>query len=145
MPNSREISSFSDDGVAEKAIDDGAAQKVVFGKAVAAHGGDAAVRSAFCHAGSVAMILRVGVLERADGADAHAVKIGAGLGGIALKIAVQGALALRDGQFVAGLGEMIHADVLVAGARETSRGRSGKFRIFPCLRAGGWRMRPAAF
>src|SRR5450755_3381880 len=35
---------FHDDGVAEKAIDDRATQTVVFGKPVAAHGGDAAVR-----------------------------------------------------------------------------------------------------
>ena len=61
--------------------------------------------------GNVAIVLGVGVFEAADGADAHAVEVGAGLGGVALKIAVQGAIVLGDGEFVVGLGEVVHADV----------------------------------
>ena len=57
------------------------------------------------------MILRVGVLKRADGGDAHAVEIGSSFSGVTLKIPVQGALLLRNGQLIAGLGEMVHADV----------------------------------
>ena len=64
------------------------------------------------------MVLCVGVVDAADGADAHAVEVGAGFGGVALKIAMQRAISLRDGEFVAGLGEMVHANVLVAGVEE---------------------------
>ena len=38
--------------------------------------------------------------------------------GIALEVALQAALALGHGELVAGLGEMVHADVDVAGARQ---------------------------
>ena len=57
-------------------------------------------------------------MNAADGGDPHAVEIGAGFGRVALKIAVQRTLLLRDGEFVAGLGEMVHADVQVAGLDE---------------------------
>ena len=45
----------------------------------------------------LAIVLRVGILDAADGADAHAVEVCARFGGIALKVAMQGAIALRDG------------------------------------------------
>ena len=73
---------------------------------------------------NLAAVLRVGLADRADRADAHAVEIGAGLGGVALKIAVQRAILLRDGEFVAGAGEMIHADVVVARAEKSFEARA---------------------
>ena len=109
---------FADHGVAEQAADHGAAEAVVFAEAVAAHGGDAAALDGFGVARQIAIILRVGVSDAADGADAHAVEVGAGFGGVALKIAMQRAIALGDGEFVVGLGEMVHADVVIAGAEE---------------------------
>jgi len=64
------------------------------------------------------MILRVGALKAADGGDAHAIEVRAGFGGVALKIAMERAVLLGEGELVAGLGEMIHADVEVAGFEE---------------------------
>ena len=135
MPNSRGDFVLANDGVAEQAADDGAAQAVVFAQAVAAHGGDAAPLDGFGVARQLAIVLRVGGSDAADGADAHAVKIGAGLGGVALKIAMQRAIALGDGEFVVGFGEVVHADVLVAGAAGISRGRCRRCGISPCPRA----------
>ncbi len=106
---------LQDDGVAEEAADDGAAEAVVVGEVIAAHGGDAAFVDGFFPAGDVAVILRVGVLDAADGGDAHAVEVGAGFGGVALEIAVERAILLGDGKLVAGLGEVVHADVEIAG------------------------------
>ena len=57
----------------------------------------------------------VGALNAADGGDAHAVEVGARFSGVALKIAVQSAVLLRNGELVAGPGEVIHADVEIAG------------------------------
>ncbi len=59
-------------------------------------------------------ILGVGAGHGADGADAHAVEVRAGFGGVSLKIAVERAISLRDGEFVAGHREMVHADVNVS-------------------------------
>jgi len=88
---------FQDNGVAEDAADYCAAEAVVFGEVVAAHGGDAAIVHGFFPGGNVALVLGVGVLDAADGGDAHAVEIGAGFGGVALKIAMEGAILLGDG------------------------------------------------
>ena len=75
------------------------------------------------------MILRVGILKRADGGDAHAVQVGAGFGGVALKIAMQRSLLLRNGQLVAGLGEMVHADVEVACFDKLHQARAKYFEF----------------
>ena len=136
---------LEDDGVAEQAADDGAAEAVVFGEAVAAHGGDAAVVDGFCLSGDVAMVLRVGVSDAADGGDAHAVEVGAGLGGVALKIAVQRAILLRDGQFVAGFREVVHADVEVAGVEKFDEAGAENFEFFHAFGQMAWRRRLAVF
>ena len=104
--------------MAEEAADYCAAEAVVFGEVIAAHGGDAAFVDSAFPGRNVALILGVGVLDAADGGDAHAVEVGAGFGGVALEIAVEGAVLLRDGEFVAGFGEVVHADVEVAGFEE---------------------------
>ena len=104
--------------MAEEAADDRAAEAVVFGEVVAAHGGDAAFVDGFFPGGDVALVLGVGVLDAADGGDAHAVEVGAGFSGIALEIAVEGAILLRRGEFVAGFGEVVHPDVEIAGFEE---------------------------
>ena len=77
------------------------------------------VRDGFLIRGNFAAILRVGCADGADRAHAHAVEVRAGFGGVALKIAVQRAILLRDGEFVAGPREMVHADIKVAGAEKT--------------------------
>ena len=113
-------------------------------QAVAAHGGEPAAFDALAVGSDVAVVLRVARADAADRADAHAVQIGAGLRRVALKIAVQRALALRHGQFVIRPREMVHADVLVSGVEKTVPGPRGRCGIFPCLRAGAWPARPAA-
>ncbi len=128
-------------GVAEQAGDHGAAEAIVVAQAVAAHGGDAAALDGLGVARQLAIVLRVGAADAADGADAHAVKVGAGFGGVALKIAVQGAVALGDGQLVVGLGEMVHADVLIAGAEEFLEAGGEDAELFHAL---GQVQRPAA-
>ena len=90
------------------------AEAVVLGEVVAAHGGDAAFVLRLFPQLDVALVLRVGVLDAADGGDAHAVQVGAGFGGVALKIPVECAVSLGDGEFVAGFGEVVHADVEIA-------------------------------
>src|SRR6266478_10190013 len=82
------------DGMAQQAADDGAAEAILVRKLIAAHGGKAAFGDGFFPRRDVAIILCVGVLNAADGGDAHAVQVGAGFGGIALKIAVQSAVLL---------------------------------------------------
>ena len=104
---------FEENGMTEEAGDDGAAEAVVRREAVATHGGNAAVGDSGLPTRDVAMILRVGILNAADRGNAHAVKVGAGFGGIALEIAVEGAIVLRDGELVAGPREVVHADVQV--------------------------------
>ena len=75
------------------------------------------------------MILRVGVLDTADGRDTHAVKVGAGFRGVALEIAVEGAILLRNRELIAGLGEMIHADVEIAGVEEFGETHAKNFKF----------------
>src|SRR5579863_2408332 len=83
------------------------------------------------------MVLRIRVLNSADGGDAHSVQVGAGLGGIALEVAVQGALALGDGQLVAGLREMVHADVQVSGLEKFEQPGAKNFKLLHTLREVG--------
>jgi len=120
---------LEDDGVAEQAGDDGAAKAVVVGKVIAAHGGDAALGDGFFPVGNVAVILGVGVLDARDGGDAHAIEVGAGFGGVALKIAVESAILLGTGEFVAGFGEVVHADVEVSGLDEFEQAGAENFEL----------------
>src|SRR5271156_2504610 len=110
---------FGDHGVAEQAADHGAAQQIVGRKPVTAHGGDAARADRFLVRRNFAAILRVGRTDGTDRADAHAVKVCAGFRGVALKIAMQRAILLCDGQFIAGAREVVHANIEVARAEET--------------------------
>src|SRR6185437_9657784 len=66
-----------------------------------------------------AAILRVGFADGADRAHAHAVKIGSRLGGIALKISVQSAIALGGRKLVSRAREMVHPNVNVSGSQES--------------------------
>ena len=100
--------------MAEEAADYRAAEAIVFGEVIAAHGGDADFVDGFFPGGDVALVLGIGVLDAGDGGDAHAVEVGAGFGGVALEIAVKRTILLRRGEFVAGLGEVVHADVEIA-------------------------------
>src|ERR1700723_308036 len=86
---------------------------------ITARRSDAARADGFLVRGNLAAILRVGRANGTDRADAHAVKVRARFRGIALKIAVQRAIFLRDGQFVAGTREVVHADIEVARAEKT--------------------------
>src|ERR1700676_398477 len=106
---------FHHHSVAEQSADHFAANDIVLQKAITAHGGDTALLHGLFPGRQVAEILRVSILDAADGGDTHTVEIGSGLGGVTLKIAVQRAVALRNSQFVIGFREMAHADVQIAG------------------------------
>src|SRR5215470_6149027 len=101
------------DRMAKQPADDRSAQAVFFRKVIAAHSGQAAFFHCFLPGGNVAMILRISGADTADGGNAHAVEVGACFCRVALKIAVQCAVLLRDGKLVAGLGEMVHTNVEV--------------------------------
>ena len=71
----------------------------------------------------------VSVLDTADGSDAHTVEIGARFGGVALEIAVQRAILLGDGEFVARFGEVVHADVEIAGFEKFEKAGAEDFEF----------------
>ena len=125
---------FDYDRVAKQAADHGATQAILVRKLIAAHGGKAALGDGFLPRGDVAIVLRVGVLDAADGGDAHAVEIGAGFGCVALKITVQSAVLLGDGQFVAGLREVVHADVEIAGLEKLEQAHAEDLKFFHTFR-----------
>src|SRR5258708_17901984 len=99
----------------QQAADDGAAEAILVRKLIAAHGGEATFGDGLFPGRNIPVILRVGILNAADGSDAHAVEVGTRFGGVALKIAMQCAVLLRNGELVARLREMVHADVEIAG------------------------------
>src|ERR1700746_3677050 len=88
---------FNHDGVAEQAADDGTAQALPVRKLIAPHSREAAFGDGLLPGRDVAIVLRVGVLNAANGGDAHAVEVGARFSGIALKIAMQSSVLFRDG------------------------------------------------
>ena len=129
---------LDDDGVAEQAADDGAAYFIFVGKLITAHGGEAALGDGFLPARDVAEILRVGVLNAADGSDAHTVEVSAGFGSVALEIAVEGAVLLGYGELVAGLREVVHADVEIAGLDELEQAGTEDIEfLHPLRKVGG--------
>ncbi len=71
----------------------------------------------------------VGIPESADRGDSHAVKIRAGFRRIALKIPVQRAILLRDGKFIAGLCEVVHANIEIAGFEKFQHPRSKNLKF----------------
>ena len=70
----------------------------------------------------ILLILGVGIPHHADGRDPQPQQIAIPLGGIALEVAMQLALALGHRQFVIGLGEVIHADELITLTGEEGDG-----------------------
>src|SRR5256885_1795996 len=74
-----------------------AAQAILVRRMIAAHSGEPAFSDALLPGRNVTIILRVGVLNAAEGGDAHAVEVGTRLGGVTLKIAVQRTVLLRNG------------------------------------------------
>src|SRR6476469_8260509 len=60
-------------------------------------------------------VLTVSRRQLADGGDSEAEQIGLSMAGVALKIALQTAFALRSRELIVGAREVIHADVQVAG------------------------------
>src|SRR5205823_14939757 len=91
---------------------------------IPAHGGEAAFGDSLFPRRNIAIILRVSALNATDCGDAHAVEVCAGFGGVALKIAVQGTILLRNGELVAGFCEMVHADVQIAGVKKLEKARA---------------------
>src|SRR5882762_7163471 len=118
----------------QKATDDGAAQAILVRKLIAAHGSEATFGDGLFPGRNIPVILRVGVLNAADGGDAHAVEVGARFGGVALKIAVQRAILLRNGKLVARLGEVVHADVEIAGVEKLEQAHAEDFKFLHTFR-----------
>src|SRR3972149_7583304 len=61
-----------------------------------------------------AHVLRITVAGLADGRDAHPHAVTTGMGGIPLKITMQGTVLLGNGQFIIRPGEMVHADIYIS-------------------------------
>lgn len=101
--------------VAHQHLDDEATQHVIHRQLIAAHDRQLAVVEAVVVFLQRLSVLAVAHADGADGRDAAGDQVGFGMRRIALEIAVQPALALRDRQFVLWLGEMIHADIDIAG------------------------------
>src|SRR6266567_6480075 len=118
----------------QQAADDGAAQTILVRKLIAAHGSEAPFGHGLFPGRNIAVILRIGVLNAADGGDAHAVEVGARFGGVALKIAVQRAVLLRNGELLAGLREMVHADVKIASLEKLEKAHAEDFEFLHALR-----------
>src|SRR5229473_7017409 len=75
------------------------------------------------------MILRVRVAEAADGCNTHPVQVGASFRRVALKIAMQCALFLREGKLVARFCEMVHPNVSVTCFDELQETRAEDFKF----------------
>src|SRR5260370_31791458 len=106
---------LDNDGVTQEAADDGATQAVFVRKLIAAHGSETAFGDGSFPRRNVAVVLRVGVLNAADGGDSHAVEVGATVRGVALKIPGKIAVLLGNREFGAGLGDMVPRDVEIDG------------------------------
>src|SRR5437763_35543 len=115
---------FDYNGVAQEAANHRATQAILIRKLIPAHGGEAAFGDSLFPRRNIAIILRVSALNATDCGDAHAVEVCAGFGGVALKIAVQGTILLRNGELVAGFCEMVHADVQIAGVEKLEKARA---------------------
>ena len=77
--------------------------------------------------------MRVAVLNPADCGDADAIKIGARLRRVALKIAVQRAVALRNSQLVVVLCEVVHADIQVSGFHKCQQAAAENLKLLHAL------------
>src|SRR6266403_6990 len=121
----------------QQAADNGAAQTILIRKLVAAHGSEATFGDGLFPGRNIPVILRIGILNAADGGDAHAVEVGACFGGVALKIAVQRAVLLRNGKLVARLCEVVHADVEIAGFDELEQAGAENIKFLHAFREVG--------
>src|SRR6266851_7016930 len=99
-----------------------------------AHGSEAPFGDGLFPGRNIPVILSIGVLNAADGGDAHAVEVSARLGGVALKIAVQRAVSLRNGEFVPGLCEVVHADVEIAGLEKLEQAHAEDLEFLHAFR-----------
>ena len=80
------------------------------------------------------VVLRVGVAELADRADAEGDEVAVGVRRIALEIPVQRALAQRDRQLVAGQRKVVHADVDVARRGQLFHGQAQQRELLGAAR-----------
>ena len=99
---------------AHEVLDEAAAQQVVFVEQVAAEQGQPAGIEVGIVGFELALVLAVDAADFADGGEADGNQVAVGVGGIALEVALQAAFAQGNGEFVLGLGEMVHADEDVA-------------------------------
>src|ERR1700730_7548274 len=118
----------------QQAADDGAAQAILVRKLIAPHGSEAPFGDRLFPRRNIPVILRVGVLNAADGGDAHAVEVGARFGGVALKIAVQRAVLLRNGELVPRLRKVVHTNVEIAGLEKLEQAHAEDLKFFHAFR-----------
>src|SRR6185369_17284803 len=84
-------------------------------------------------------VLAVDRTDAADRGDAKADGV-AVPGGVTLEIALQPALPLRKGKVVVNFGEMVHADVFVAGVLQAPDRQQQQLQFFLRGRSGACRM-----
>src|SRR6266403_875581 len=118
----------------QKAADDGAAQAILVRKLIAAHGSEAPFGDGLFPRRNIPVVLRIGVLNAADGGDAHAVEVGARFGGVTLKIAVQRAILLRNGELVPGPRKVVHTNVEIAGFEKLEQAHAEDLKFFHAFR-----------
>ncbi len=76
-------------------------------------------------------VLRIGRADHADRGNTEADQVAMRMGGVTLEVAVKGAFALRDCQFVVGSGEVIHADIDIAGRIQLLAAHAQNIELFP--------------
>src|SRR5467141_4570472 len=118
----------------QKAADDGAAQAILVGKLIAAHGSEAPFGDGLFPRRNIPVVLRIGVLNAADGGDAHAVEVGARFSGVTLKIALQRAILLRNGELVPRPRKVVHTNVEIAGFEKLEQAHAEDLKFFHAFR-----------
>ena len=107
--------------VAHDPLDDVGAEAVFLGECVALGGGEPVLGDAREIVARRNGVLHESLRHAADGAGAETDQRVGGIVGVALEVALQPAFLSRDGQTVAGKGEMIEADADVAGVQQGFR------------------------
>lgn len=115
--------------VADQLLDHRAPHPVVAVAVQAATDRQLAVVEAGLVVVDVAAVLAVEVADLADRRDPETYQVTVPVRGVALEIALQGAVFLGAGQLVVGQGEVIHADIAVARRGELLGGALEHFQL----------------
>src|SRR5690554_2628394 len=108
--------------LADQLGNDGAANMVVTAESDPALDRMLLLSNRLAVGGNVVFVLVIHIADLADGGYAHGDQVAIGVGGIALEVAMQLALCLRQRQLIIGFGKVIHADVDIARLQQTVDG-----------------------